>query len=376
MAEEELFALTGLFDQPEKILEAARKVVAAGYKDFDIHTPYPVKGLPEAMSLKPSGSGYPVFILAALGGLAILGFMSWTSAVDYPQVIGGKNFLALPAYIPITFEITILTAALSAFIILVTFRARLPANAYPLHDTAYFREISRDKFGISIEKKDPLFDEAKVTWLLQEAGAQNIQPVYFQKPDIKISRVLFSPGFLGFLAVIITATFFITSNIFSRLLEQRPFTSLDSQDKLLPQHNYRVEKLGRLKPPEGSVPRGFTAENPGSPEAEKYLVNPLLSTSDVLEKGRTGFNAFCSPCHGYSARGTDSRLKNLFPVPPDLLAPPVTGWSDGKIYQVITHGQMIMPSYASQIIPEDRWKIVLYIRALQQAEKSGELPAK
>jgi hypothetical protein len=369
MKEKELFSVNGLFDKPETILEAAEKAVGAGYSHFDIHTPYPVKGLPEAMKLKSTTAGYYIFVIAILGGLAVLAFMGWTSAIDYPQVIGGKNYFSLPAYIPITFEIIILTAAISAFIIMFSFLARLPDNSHPLHGSEYMREISGNRFGIVIEKNDPAFEENKVREFLQEIGAVKIIQVYYPESGPSVKQIIFAPRFLIFQLAFAGLTFFITVNIFNRLLEGRPFTNMDFQPKLQAQQLYKTEKLSRFRPVNGSVPRGFVFDklllNPEN--SLNNVANPFIPTKDILEKGKENFNTFCSPCHGFTAKGTDSRLKGLFPIPPDLLGSPVSSWPDSKIYGVITNGQRIMPSYASQVNPEERWMIILYLRALQQA---------
>jgi mono/diheme cytochrome c family protein len=80
---------------------------------------------------------------------------------------------------------------------------------------------------------------------------------------------------------------------------------------------------------------------------------------------------FCSPCHGNFGRG-DSRLQGQFPNPPTLHFDKVRNWPDGNIYHVMTDGQNIMPSYATQISKDDRWAIVQYIRVLQRAQNAKE----
>ena len=101
------------------------------------------------------------------------------------------------------------------------------------------------------------------------------------------------------------------------------------------------------------------------------LVNPLLPTAANLARGKSKFLTFCSPCHGNFARG-ESRLQGQFPKPPTLHSDKVRNWPDGNIYNVITEGQNAMPSYASQIPREDRWAIILYLRALQRAQHPKE----
>jgi mono/diheme cytochrome c family protein len=75
---------------------------------------------------------------------------------------------------------------------------------------------------------------------------------------------------------------------------------------------------------------------------------------------------YCVVCHGPKGDG-QGYIVPKFPMPPSLYSPKVTNWPDGRIYHVITHGQNLMPSYASQILPEDRWAVIHYVRALERA---------
>jgi mono/diheme cytochrome c family protein len=91
----------------------------------------------------------------------------------------------------------------------------------------------------------------------------------------------------------------------------------------------------------------------------------------VLEKGQSRYDTYCSPCHGYYGEG-DSRLRGQFPNPPTLHSDKLRNWSDGNIYHVITNGQNVMPSYASQVSREDRWAIIHYIRVLQRSKNASD----
>jgi mono/diheme cytochrome c family protein len=91
--------------------------------------------------------------------------------------------------------------------------------------------------------------------------------------------------------------------------------------------------------------------------------------------GQQKFITFCSPCHGYLAKG-DSRLRGQFPNPPSLHSEKVRNYQDGDIYHIITEGQNTMPSYAKQITREERWAIILYLRALQRSQNAKETDIK
>lgn len=128
---------------------------------------------------------------------------------------------------------------------------------------------------------------------------------------------------------------------------------------------------GMMKPPvKGTVPRGYTRyPYPNDAEAAgRELVNPLRPTPAVLKRGQVVFNTNCLVCHGPAGEG-DGTVVPKFPRPPSLQSDKVRGWTDGRIYHVVTMGQNLMPSYSPQIQPEDRWAAILYIRALQRSKQ-------
>ena len=104
MAEnKKVVGIAGLFDDTNSLIRAARKVRDEGYTKWDCHTPYPVHGLDQAMGLKPSPLPYICLGSGFVGVAAALGMQGWMSAVDYPVVIGGKEFFSWPAFVPVTF---------------------------------------------------------------------------------------------------------------------------------------------------------------------------------------------------------------------------------------------------------------------------------
>lgn len=127
---------------------------------------------------------------------------------------------------------------------------------------------------------------------------------------------------------------------------------------------------GRL-PVQGTIPQNFNEYPYTKEEADKAaaeLKNPLLYTKGNFEKGQKMYNTYCIVCHGPKGQG-DGYIVPKFPRPPTLLSDKIRDWSDGHVFHVITMGQNLMPSYQSQILPQDRWAIVLYLRAIQRATK-------
>jgi mono/diheme cytochrome c family protein len=130
------------------------------------------------------------------------------------------------------------------------------------------------------------------------------------------------------------------------------------------------EKGSMMLPVKGTVPRGFVpyAYLTDPEGAGRDLINPLRRTADVMARGKVMFDTYCLVCHGPGGDG-DGTIVPKFPRPPVLYSDKVVGWSDGRIYHVITVGQNLMPSYSSQIDSGDRWAIIHYLRALQKAKK-------
>jgi len=122
-------------------------------------------------------------------------------------------------------------------------------------------------------------------------------------------------------------------------------------------------------PVPGTVPRGFTPYRLAQEDtvaAMRELSNPLPRTADVLGRGQRVFLNTCVVCHGELGDG-QGYIVPIYPMPPSLLSEKVRAWPDSRIFHIISRGQNLMPSYASQILPEDRWAAVHYVRALQRA---------
>ena len=362
-----IYGVAALFDNPDKIIKAVKKVKSDGYKYYDVNTPYPLHGMDDAMGLRPSRLGYVTLFFGFAAAVFILSFMWWTLAISYPLVIGGKPYFALPAFVPITFEFTVLLGVLSTVIGMITVVFNLPFNSHPLHDTEYMRNVSADKYGIVIESADPLFEETKVRGYLKNLGAFFTETIY--EPE-KETYKIFQPKFLVFLGVIAILTSGSTYVTLNKFMYLTPFDFMLNQKKGSAQaeSNFFYDKREMRTPVEGTVARGYIPYAfKGQADPKEFLSNPLLPTMKNLQLGQKKFLTYCSPCHGYYGDG-DSRLRGQFPAGPTLHSARVIGFSDGKIYNIITNGQNVMPSYAYQITRNERWAIINYIRVLQRAQ--------
>jgi hypothetical protein len=148
------------FRSADALLDAARQARTAGFPDLEAFAPYPVKGLAEAVGL--ASDRVPLFAL--IGGIAGgLGgyFLQWYAAViDYPLNIGGRPLHSWPAFIPATFELTILGAALAAVLSMLVANG-LPRLRHPVFDTPDFEQATRHRFFLCVRAGSPSFDNAR-----------------------------------------------------------------------------------------------------------------------------------------------------------------------------------------------------------------------
>lgn len=171
-----LYGLMAEFDSPEQLLDAARRARAEGYRNMDAYTPLPIEGLSEAVGFEHTR--LPLIVL--LGGLAgcVGGFLMqyYLSAIDYPLNVGGRPLNSWPSFIPITFELTILCAALSAVVGMIVLNG-LPMPYHPVFNVPRFAAASHNRFFLCIETADPKFDRMNTWMFLQSLGAAEVSEV-------------------------------------------------------------------------------------------------------------------------------------------------------------------------------------------------------
>ena len=173
-AQEKVYSVLAEFGSPAELLRAAEKVREAGYRKFDCHSPFPIHGMDAAMGLARSKVGYIAGICGLCGGAFAMWLQWWTSTVDYPLVISGKPLFSFPAYIIVTFGLTILFAALGAVIGMLQLN-RLPMWFHGLFYSENFKRFSDDAFFVSIDADDSGFDKTRA--FLEAIGGRNIEVV-------------------------------------------------------------------------------------------------------------------------------------------------------------------------------------------------------
>jgi hypothetical protein len=171
-----LWGLLAEFATPQDLVRAAARVRDAGYTKWDAHTPFPVHGLDDAMGVKTSRLPYLVLAAGIVGATSGLLMQWWMNAVNYPIIISGKPFNSLPADIPVTFELTVLLASVTAFVGMLVANA-LPRFHHPLFKSGAFRRVTSDAFFLAIEADDPRFDLERTGQLLVSEHATRVLPV-------------------------------------------------------------------------------------------------------------------------------------------------------------------------------------------------------
>jgi Protein of unknown function (DUF3341) len=171
-----LYGLLAEFETPEALLEAARQTQAAGYRRIDAFTPMPVEGLADAVGFHRTRLPLIVLLGGILGGLTGF-FMQWyANVISFPRDIGGKPYNSWPMWIPITFELTILGAALFCVFGMLALNG-LPAPYHPVFNVARFALASRDRFFLLIKARDRQFELRASKRFLQSLHPREVSEV-------------------------------------------------------------------------------------------------------------------------------------------------------------------------------------------------------
>ncbi len=179
MATEKRVGLHGLmaeFGAAGDLVEAARRSREAGYTRLDAYTPYPIEEVGEALGHHHSKLPLIVLLGGIVGFLAGFGLQWWTSVVAYPHNVGGRPLNSWIAFIPVTFETTVLVASLAAVLGMFALN-KLPMPYHPVFNSKRFALASRDRFFLCIEAADPLFDATATREFLTGLGPTEVTEV-------------------------------------------------------------------------------------------------------------------------------------------------------------------------------------------------------
>src|SRR6202162_4381725 len=176
MKRDPIYGMMAEFDTPVALVEAAKRTYQAGYKRIDTYTPFPVEGLAEEIGFHHDEVPLVVLIGGIIGGLTGYLMQYWMSAVDYPLNIGGKPPHSWPAFIIITFEMTILFAGVSAVFGMLALNV-LPMPYRPVFNVPRFALATKDRFFLIVFSSDKKYDPASTYDFLESLQPRSISEV-------------------------------------------------------------------------------------------------------------------------------------------------------------------------------------------------------
>ena len=450
--QQKLVGVLAQFDDIPGLLHACESLRDAGVRKMDAFTPFPVHGIEKAIGIPRTI--LPFIVLAiGLGGVVIgLGMQWYTNATTdllpkwsgYEFKISGKPMFSLPANIPITFEVIVLSSAFASFFSML-FLNKLPRLANPLHRVARFKQATDDKFFIMVEADDENFDAEYLQSNFTELGATDVELVHEDLTDHRLPAFLKTVVLMGLVLMLIPpALVFRARGMTYRETRLHVIPDMDFQYKFKtqtvgPQATNNIEdgfffehiraqfapvpgtisrenqsadqeffhgiKAGTdlhssfatptvlassQQEPTGEATQEESTTGQSTAEQEPEVDEPEWVTSfpqkidvsrETMLRGQRQFNIYCSVCHGYSGEGDGLANKRAIALSAvgdaawteakTLYDPTIVEQPVGRIFDTITHGRATMGPYSARISPEDRWAIVLYIKALHETRKNA-----
>jgi Protein of unknown function (DUF3341) len=170
------YGLLAEFDDPTSLVAAATSAKHAGYRAMDAYSPFPIEALHEALGARHTRLPLVVLIGGLAGCLGGYGLQYWASAIAYPLNVAGKPFHSWPAFVPVTFECTILGAALAAVLGMLALNG-LPMPYHPVFNVPRFALASRNRFFLCIEARDPKFELEETRRFLETLNPREVTTV-------------------------------------------------------------------------------------------------------------------------------------------------------------------------------------------------------
>ncbi|MFB3813203.1 MAG: DUF3341 domain-containing protein [Terriglobales bacterium] len=171
-----VYGLMAEFETPSALLRATRRAYSEGYRRMDAYSPFPIHDLPQALGLKKDAVPAVTLTGGLLGGLTAYMLQYWISTIAYPVNVAGRPMHSWPAFIIVTFEMTVLFAGIAAFVGMLALNG-LPMPYHPVFNVEEFEAASRDKFFLCIEANDPRFDLDMTRDFLQGLGPVRVVEV-------------------------------------------------------------------------------------------------------------------------------------------------------------------------------------------------------
>jgi mono/diheme cytochrome c family protein len=456
-----VIGLLAQFPTPDALVEACDEARRLGYKKFDAHSPFPVHGIDDAIGIRRTKLPFIVLAVGLTGLMLGLGMQIYTNASEelfpffsgYKFLISQKPFVSLPAFIPVTFEVIVLSSAFAAFFGMWALN-RLPQLYNPLFAIERFRKATDDRFFLSIQRDDPLFDEARTRGQMESWHAEHVDviqadvspvqlPVFFRLAAVLIASLMLIPpamiykargeknteprlhfnpdmdrqfryqaqtvspvvGNIGGEDVLLfgdmrSTRVPVSGTVAWNELQDDPakYEGIEagSADHANAAHHgstpaktvsFVTTQDGAGHSTAGADGQSQAAGTPDAPPEPNWVKEfPVEINAERMAVGKKRYEIYCGACHGLAGdgdglvtqRATELSLqgKSAWIAPRSMHDPKVLEQPVGRIFNTITHGRGGMGPYASQITAEDRWAIVMYIKALQRTRMAtaADLP--
>jgi len=373
------------FDGPESLKAAARRLRDEGFTRWDAHSPFPIHGIDRAMGVRTTRLPWLVLGGGIAGVCGALLMQWWMNAINYPMVISGKPYFSLPANIPITFELLVLLSAFAAFGGALVFNL-LPQFWHWTFSSRRFDRVTTDGFFISIDAGDAKFDQLAVRALLESLGAKTIEVCHESTDGQNIPSAFYWTLAVAAVLAVLPPLFIAKYRAETKSLPRiHPIQDMSFQEKYKPQAASPLFADGRAmrKPVAGTISESGLEANEhlyrGLVDGQPAATFPMPVTMAMMLRGQERFGIFCATCHGFLGEGGNTGITSIraikreepkWVLPLSLHKPEIRQQPVGQYFSTITNGVRTMPSYGAQIPVEDRWALILYIRALQLSQNA------
>lgn len=379
-----LHGLLAEYETPSALVAACKKVRDAGYQKWDTFTPFPIHGIERAMGIRMTSLPWIVLVAALTGLITAISLQWWTNAFDYRFISSGKPMWSIPANVPIYFELTVLFSAFAALGGMLALN-NLPQPSHPLDHKKHFAKVTDDRFFLYIEKADERFDAAETRELLERTHPVTLEDVHedHSTPAQMPKKILLAAAVVAVIALVpfgVAAKMRTSKNAQPRI---HAMGDMDWQNKFQAQQPNPLfpDNMAMRAPEPGTVAREDHPDDDhltaGKVDGQFVRTFPATFTIDAasMARGKERFEIFCAPCHGASGNGDGMVAQRASTLAEGTWVPPTNLGLDylakmpvGQLFDAITNGVRNMPPYGPQISVEDRWAVVLYLRALQKSK--------
>lgn len=425
-----LIGILAEFSSPDKLVHACDQARQAGIRRMDAYSPFPVHGIDPAIGIRRTRLPFLVLAVGLTGLFVGLGLQYSVNATDavgpfpgYPFLISGKPLFSLPANIPVTFEVIVLSSAFASLLGSLALNG-LPRFANPLHRIPRFKKATNNGFFLLVEAEDPNYNPRQIRNQLEQWGAEALEEVHLDLTDQKL------PAFVKMIFVLLLALCTLPPALIYRARgdshslprlhivpdmdwqfksqAQQVAPNIGDDDKH-PEWVFADQREMRGEVP-GTVIRGrlrdgsayftgiaaptdtaalpddrhyvstATDQDPATPAEPNWVTSfpeQFTVSEQTMDRGKQRFDIYCAVCHGTTGAGdglVNQRAMTLnalqrasWTTAKNLHDHSVINQPVGRIFDTISNGRGTMGPYKSQIPVEDRWAIVLYVKALQDS---------